>query len=150
MEAFVAGPTGFLLAVLWFDLMHDVLARRTSGEIDPGDLDTIRRYYRRVTTDAHPMGRLVLVAMLGALAGIVVEGAAGIALQWVAWVSLPLVLIPMVLVRVRTFPNAVRLGAATDDPATRSDLARTILSDHLPCLALVAALLTLQLASAAA
>ena len=150
MEAFVAAPAGFLLAVLWFDLMHDVLARGTQGEIDPDHLDTIGRYYRRVTTDAHPMGRLVLVAMVGAFAGIVVELVAGIELPWVAWVSLPLLLIPMTLVRVRTFPNAVRLGAATDDPLVRSDLARAILSDHLLCLALMAVLLTLQLVSAAA
>ena len=87
MEAFVAAPAGFLLAVLWFDLMHDVLARGTQGEIDAVDLDTIGRYYRRVTTDAHPMGRMVLAAMLAALAGIVVELVAGIELPWVAWFS---------------------------------------------------------------
>ncbi len=150
MEAVVAAAAGFLLAVLWFDLMHDVLARGTTGEIDAADLDTIGRYYRRVTTDAHPMGRLVTVAMLGALAGIVVELVAGIRLQWVAWISLVIILIPMVLVRVRTFPNAVRLGSATDDDAsTRSDLARAILADHLLCLALMALLLTLQLIAAA-
>jgi hypothetical protein len=149
MEAVVAAAAGFLLAVLWFDLMHDVLARGTTGEIDAADLDTIGRYYRRVTTDAHPMGWLVMVAMLGALAGIVVELVAGIRLQWVAWISLVIILIPMVLVRVRTFPNAVRLGTATDDASTRSDLAPAILADHLLCLALMALLLTLQLIAAA-
>jgi len=29
MEAFVAAGVGFLLAVLWFDLMHDVQVRVT-------------------------------------------------------------------------------------------------------------------------
>ena len=47
---------GFLLAVLWFDLMHDVqVLRLPAGEDPSAALTSIARYYRRVTTDARPM-----------------------------------------------------------------------------------------------
>jgi hypothetical protein len=45
-------------------------------------------------------------------------------------------------------PAAVRLGARIDPPAAQSRLARSILRDHVLCLAAIAALLVLQLATA--
>ena len=54
---------GFLLAVLWFDLMFDV---QVVGHREPllpvAVLDSIGAYYRRVTTNARPMNRHVFVA----------------------------------------------------------------------------------------
>jgi hypothetical protein len=46
-----------------------------------------------------------------------------------------------------SFPGAVRLGARTGDVAAQSRLARSILRDHLACLAAVVGLLAIQLAA---
>ena len=53
MIAFVTGGAGFLLAVLWFDLMFDVQVLRNPAR--RGALDSVSAYYRRVTTSARPM-----------------------------------------------------------------------------------------------
>ena len=87
MNAFVAAGAGFLLAVLWFDLMFDiqVVWRREAGEgaraapaargglLPEAVLRSIAAYYARVTTAARPMNRLVAAVMLATLAAIVVE-----------------------------------------------------------------------------
>ena len=147
MEAFVTAGAGFLLAVLWFDLMHDVLVRGHDGELPSDDLDTIARYYRRVTTDAHPMGRLVLVAMLATFAASIAQIAADPGP--VGFVSAALVLAAMVLVRVRTFPFAVRIGMGRESTAARSDLARAVYRDHVACFIGMAAIIAMQLVAAA-
>jgi len=60
MHAIAAAGAGFLVAVLWFDLMFDVQVRKDVGsKLPPEVLASISAYYRRVTTDAYPMNRLV-------------------------------------------------------------------------------------------
>jgi hypothetical protein len=60
MHTFAATGAGFLLAVLWFDLMFDVQTRKaSSGVLPPEVLTSISAYYRRVTTEAYPMNRLI-------------------------------------------------------------------------------------------
>ena len=68
MSAFVTAGGGFLLAVLWFDLMFDVqvLAHR-ERELPDQTLASIAAYYARVTTAARPMNRLVATVMMLAL-----------------------------------------------------------------------------------
>jgi len=83
MHAVAAAGASFLTAVLWFDLMFDVQTRKHGAETLPDDvLASISAYYRRVTTEATPMNRLisiVMLATLGALAAQVVErGLAGL------------------------------------------------------------------------
>jgi ER membrane protein SH3 len=139
--------TGFLLAVLWFDLMFDVQARGHRGGALPAQVrDSIASYYQRVTTAARPMNRLiaaVMVVTVGALVGVVVEGDVA---AWRAWLSLALVMVGIVLAAARTVRNAVRLGAQSDSAVEQSVLARSILRDHLVCLAAIAGALVLQLA----
>jgi hypothetical protein len=151
VEAFVAGGAGFLLAVLWFDLMHDV---QVHGH-DPGAdlpepvLASIAGYYARVTTGARPMNRLVAAVMLATLAAIVVELASGFEPAWLAWLSLGATTPPVVLAGRRTVPSAIRLSTGRDSASGRSRLARTILNDHVFCFACICAALALQLGSAA-
>src|SRR5438094_4323905 len=62
MAAVLALCAGFLLAVLWFDLMFDVqvLGRGRGADPLPEEvLASIAAYYRRVTTQARPMNYLV-------------------------------------------------------------------------------------------
>src|SRR5438067_3331230 len=89
---FVTAGAGFLLAVLWFDLMFDVQVLRRRGPALPEEvLASIAGYYRRVTTRARPMNRLVAVVMLGTIAAVGAQIADGDAPGWVAWTSLGLV-----------------------------------------------------------
>src|SRR2546423_15035490 len=72
IRPFVTAGAGFLLAVLWFDLMFDVqLVRR--GEPRDSALESIAAYYRRVTTAARSMNRLVAAVMLAPIAAIVAQ-----------------------------------------------------------------------------
>ena len=65
MNAFATAGVGFLMAVLWFDLMFDVQTRKhRDGLLPPEVLASISGYYRRVTTEAFPMNRLVALVML--------------------------------------------------------------------------------------
>lgn len=147
MSAFVTAGAGFLLAVLWFDLMFDVqVLGRAGGELPEPVLDSIGGYYARVTTGARPMDRLVAVVMLGTLGSIVVEIVDGKPSHWVAYASLALAAFAVLLAGVRTVPSAVRLGSARDSLAHQSGLARAILLQHVLCFVSFAAVLTLQLA----
>lgn len=144
MAAFVTAPAGFLLAVLWFDLMFDVQVR---GDRPPdGAVISIATYYRRVTTEARPMNLLVALAMLLTVVAIVVQLVREP--SWAAWLSLPLAVGPMALARVRTVPHAVRLGAEGGVAPEHRALARGILTDHVVCFASIGALLAVQLVAA--
>ena len=108
-------------------------------------LASIAGYYRRVTTDASPMGRAVGVVMLatcGALLGELLRGGRP---AWVSLASLALAAAAIALAGLRVVPNAVRLGSRRDAPAEQSRLARAICRDHLVCLAAIAALLVIRL-----
>jgi ER membrane protein SH3 len=143
---FVTGGAGFLLAVLWFDLMFDVQAlRHRDRELPEGVLASIAGYYRRVTTAARPMNRLVAAAMVATIAAIVVQLVLGDAPRWTAAVSLALTATAVLLAAVHTVPSAVRLGARSDTTERQSRLARSILRDHILCITAVTAVLVVQL-----
>ena len=149
MSAFVTAGAGFLLAVLWFDLMFDVqvLPHRGHRNDLPEDvLASISGYYRRVTTAARPMNRLVGAVMLATTVAIVVQIADGDAPAWTGWASLVLAASAIGLAAVHTFPSAVRLGARVDSLAVQSGLARSICRDHLLCVTAITSLMVIQLA----
>ena len=146
MSRFVAAGMSFLLAVLWFDLMFDVQTRGHTGELLPPEvLTSISTYYRRVTTEAHPMNRLVSTVMVLTIIAICAEIHEGRTRWWIGWGSLAIVGIGVFLTLMRTVPNAVRLGSATDIPAIQTELARAIYSDHAFAFARTLVLLGLQL-----
>jgi hypothetical protein len=147
VSAFVTAGAGFLLAVLWFDLMFDVqVLGRGQGELPETVLASIAAYYARVTTAARPMNRLIAAVMLATLVAIALEIAKGSGSDWAAWASLSLVTGAIALAAAHTVPSAVRLGARADGPARQSALARAICRDHLLCAGAIAAVLALQLA----
>jgi hypothetical protein len=147
VSAFVSAGAGFLFAVLWFDLMFDVQAlRHRRGDLPEDVLASISAYYRRVTTAARPMNRLIAAVMLGTIAAILVQIVAGDQPAWVGWASLALAGGASGRAAVRTVPRAVRLGTRPEPVAVRSRVARSILRDHLLCLAAIAAVLAIQLA----
>jgi hypothetical protein len=145
VTAFVTAGAGFLLAVLWFDLMFDVQAVPHRREVPDEVLASTAAYYGRVTTGARPMNRLVAAAMLGTIAAIVAQLAGDDAPDWAAWLSLGLVVVAVGIAGGQTVPSARRLGARRDPAGVQSRLARAILRDHLICLAAIAGVLVVQL-----
>lgn len=146
MRALACAGAGFLLAVLWFDLMFDVQVRGHVGADLPAVVRTsINSYYRRVTTEARPMNRLVPVAMSATIVGLSIELVRGDMARGRSAVALVLTLAAVGLAGFRTVPNAVRLGGRADDATRQSQLARSIARDHVCCLVAIAAVLALQL-----
>jgi hypothetical protein len=139
MTRFVSAGAGFLLAVLWFDLMFDVqVARHRLGELPEAVLASITGYYRRVTTAARPMNRLVAAAMVATLGTIIAQIARGEHPRWLGWVSLA-------LAGAHTVPSAVRLGTRRDPAERQAQLARAVFRDHVLCAVSIMALLVVQL-----
>ena len=149
MTALLAGCGGFLLAVLWMDLIFDTQVlgqKREGGALPEPVLASIAAYYKRATTDSHPMGRLIASVMgVGLVTAVIalVRGEGSLLLRLLA---LTLLAGPVALAATRVVPNAVRLGARKDDAVTQSALARGICRDHLLCLVGVAGFLAVELA----
>jgi len=149
MHTLAAACAGFLIAVLWFDLMFDVQVRRGHGDpVSPEALASVSAYYRRVTLEAAPMPRLIAAVMLVVLVAIVTEIVQGGG--WSAWASLAAASTAIGLAILHTVPSAMRLGRGGDPPEMLAALARRILSDHLYSLAAMTLLLALQLTAALA
>jgi hypothetical protein len=146
VTAFVTAGGGFLLAVLWFDLMFDVQTlRHRQGPIPESVLESIAAYYRRVTTAARPMNRLVALVMLGTLVALVIQLVQDDAPRWAAITSLVSIVVAIGLAASRTVRNAQRLGTRADMIDRQGELARGICRDHLVCVVLVVAALVVQL-----
>jgi hypothetical protein len=149
VRAVSGAGAGFLLAVLWFDLMFDVQVRGHAGRDLPVEvLASISAYYARVTTAARPMSNLIAGVMLLTIGALILELTRSELPTWRAAVSLALTVGAVGLAVGRTVRNAQRLGRGTDDTEHASQLARSILRDHLVCLTAISAVLVLQLAPA--
>ena len=144
VTAFVTAGAGFLLAVLWFDLMFDVQVLRAERR-DEG-VASIAAYYRRVTLEAYPMNRLVAVVMLGTVAALIAQVADGDAPRWASGISLALTLGATGLAAAHTFGNGARLGTRTGTPFERAGSARAAdAARPRVCLAAIVTVLVLEL-----
>jgi len=149
MHACVAAGAGFLLSVLWFDLMFDVQVRNHGGHSLPADvLASISGYYRRVTIEAWPMNRLIAVVMLLTVLTIIAELIHHADHWWIGWISLIAATSAIGLARVRTIPNAARLGRGTRPVEEQTTLARSVYRDHIYCFSAMSTVLALQLFAA--
>ena len=148
MRALLAAGGGFLLAVLWFDLMFDVqVLRHSHADVLPAEvLTSIAGYYRRVTTEASPMNRVVAAVMLITVAGSAYSWMRRSPPRWRDRLALLSCAGAVGLAALRVVPNAVRLGTRADSLEIQSQLARTICYDHLICIAAIALFVGLQLA----
>lgn len=141
LPVLLGAGAGFLLAVLWFDLMFDAQARRLDGPDGEARLASIADYYRRVTIEAFPANQLVGAVMLVTIVGSVMR-------LWrvpsvTAFVSLLLVAGPVGIAARRVLPNAMRLGGRADALEIQRALARRILWDHVVCFVCVLVFLLL-------
>jgi hypothetical protein len=147
MRSILLASGGFLLAVLWMDLMFDVQVRLV-GAADRREaaITSIAGYYRRVTTEAFPMNRLIGAVMLLQLCGIADQVLVHRTVTgWRALLVVVLGTVPIGLAFFRVFPAAVRLGGRTDTLTTQIDLAHEIFRGHILCFAAIAAFTLFQL-----
>jgi hypothetical protein len=146
VSAFVTAGAGFLLAVLWLDLMFDVqVIGHRDGELPERVLASIAAYYARATTAARPMNRLIASVMVATLGVIVAQIAVGEGPTWVRWSSLALTAAAVGLAGGRIVPRAVRLGTRRDSAARQSAAARSIYHGHIACAVAIGGVLALQL-----
>jgi len=147
VTAFVTAGAGFLLAVLWFDLIFDsqVRAHRDEAALPEPVLASIAAYYRRATTEARPMDVLIVAVMVATLASLVAQLAGDEVDDWVAVFSLVLAATAIGIAGFSTVPSARRLGARRDPLAIQSGLARAIYRDHVVCLTLIVGVLAIEL-----
>ena len=141
--AVMIGCGGFLLAVLWMDLMFDVqvLAHRGQSAVPEPVLRSIADYYHRATTTARPMSHLIALVMAIMLSALGFRVALADDPTWLLAGAAILAAGPVLLALVRTVPNAVRLGRRTDDAEEQTRLARSVLVDHVVCLGCMSAFL---------
>jgi hypothetical protein len=145
-EGLLLACSGFLLAVLWMDLIFDAQVRGTHGVPLPESvLASISGYYRRATTTSRPMSRLIAAVMVILLGALVFRSLAGHDPGWLVALSAALAAVPVVLAGTRTVPHAVALGSRSGDALEQSRLARSVYRDHVTCFVLLSAFLVLRL-----
>lgn len=145
-EGLLLACSGFLLAVLWMDLIFDSQVRgHPDRQLPEPVLASISDYYRRATTTSRPMSRLIAVVMAILLGTLVLRGVSGHDPVWFVAVSAALAAVPVLLAALRTVRNAVRLGGRPGGPAEQSRLARTVYRDHVVCFVLLSSFLVLRL-----
>jgi hypothetical protein len=145
-----AACAGFLIAVLWMDLIFDsqVLRHRGTDVLPEPVLASISAYYRRATTASRPMSHLIAGVMAVLLGSLVFRWATAADPGWMSGATAVLAGAPILLAMTRTVPNAVRLGAGADSVHERSRLARAVCTDHIFCLVFMSAFLALWVISA--
>ena len=128
--------SGFLLAVLWMDVMFDVqvLPHRHAPELPEATIASIAGYYHRVATTSRPMSHLVAGVMAILLITLALRVAGGQDPLWLVVVSVPLAVAPILLALLRTVPAAVRLGRRAGSVDEQTRRARAICADHLFCI----------------
>ncbi len=143
----ITAAAGFLIAVLWFDLMFDVQAirHRAASVLPEAVLASIAGYYRRVTTTASPMGQLIAFTMATLIVALIIQAVRRDAALWISVVSVPLAVIAVELGAVDALRAARRLGKRGDTPGEQSRLARRILEVHAFCFVCMVAILAMQL-----
>lgn len=142
-----AAGSGFLIAVLWMDLIFDVqvLPHRKAAELPEPVLASIAAYYHRATTTSRPMSLLIAAVMLILLAALAFDAFQGVLPAWLVWVAAVLAGGPVLLALLRTVPHAVALGHRSGTTAEQSGLARSVCRDHLLCFGGMSAFLALVL-----
>jgi hypothetical protein len=153
MAPLLTACSGFLIAVLWMDLIFDVqvFGHRGAGEgtgeqLPEPVLVSIAGYYRRATTTSRPMSRLIALDMLILLGALGFQATRGRDPGWLLLASAGLAGVPVLLALIHTVPAAVRLGSRTDDLSAQTRLARSVCRDHLICFGCMITFLVLWVA----
>ena len=121
---------GFMLAVLYIDLMFDVSAvpyRRTGAAIPGEVVESIASYYRRITQNPY----VLIFVMLTATICVVTEIVYDLVPRWAGYSSLGFMLVAMLAGAGKVIPAAQRLAAGKDAEDTRTRLVHSMLPGHI-------------------
>jgi hypothetical protein len=141
MTALLMACGGFLAGVLWMDLLFDVQIMRMPAE---EAVAVISAYYANATTRAYPMNRLIGLTMLTLAGGAIWQLVRGEVDRRLAAAATATAMLPVGLALTRIVPNAVHIGERADSLEQQAALARSILVDHLACLALIVGFIVIQ------
>lgn len=138
---------GYLIAVLWIDLIFDSLVlphHDNKGPLPEEVLATMASFFGRIA--AKP--RLIFVVMVTMYVVVILQIVQGTVPAWVAWTSLVLVTVPTGYATARVMPAARRLGARKDSLEKQSELARSLFAMHTFSFTLMVLLAALQIYAA--
>jgi hypothetical protein len=138
---------GFMMAVLYIDLMFDVSAvpyRKTKAVLPKEILDPITHYYGRITQNPFVLTFVMLTTTTCIGAQIVY----GLASRWVGYSSLFLIGLSMVTATLKVIPTAQRLGSAKDPEEARTRMVHSLLPAHILLLINILLLAAIQFRAA--
>jgi hypothetical protein len=136
---------GFLLAIIWMDMMFDIQAYRAKSKTLPENiLSTTTLYYRQITKGADPMRQLITFVMAVLGLALVYDLALGTTPFWYRGVSFILAVPGPVLALARTLKNAMRLSERRDSIEVQSAMAHSLFFDHVVSFVLMSAFLLWQ------
>lgn len=121
---------GFMMAVLYIDLMFDISAapyRKTNAALPRTVLDPITHYYGRITQNPY----VLMFVMLTATLCIGAEILYSLVPRWASYSSLFLMGLSMMTGTLKVIPTAQRLGAGTDSEDVRTRMIHSMLPFHL-------------------
>lgn len=138
---------GFTLAVLYIDLMFDVLSvpyRRSGTTLPPEVLDPITHYYRRVTQNPY----VLMFVLLLTTTVIVLQIVYALTPRWTAYASLAAILVATVAGTVKVIPAAKRLASGQDSADVQTRLVHGMFTAHVLLLGCIIVLALLQIGAA--
>jgi hypothetical protein len=137
------GCIGFMLAVLYIDLMFDVSAvpyRRAKTALPKEVLDPITHYYGRITQNPY----VLMLVMLTTIICIGAEIVFGLAPRWVGYSSLFLMGLSILASVLKVIPTAQRLGSGKDPEVVRTRMVHSMLPFHVVLLVSIVLLAAVQ------
>jgi len=135
---------GFMIAVLYLDLVFDVSAlpyRHAKGPLPDHIVEPIATYYRYVTRNPY----LLMFVMAIATISIIAELVYGLAPAWKGYVSLVLMGLAMVVGVARVIPTAERLAKGTVEAEQRARMVHSMFPSHIFLLITILLLAAVQL-----
>jgi hypothetical protein len=138
---------GFMLAILYIDLMFDVLSvpYRRSGAMLPKEvLDPVTHYYGRVTQNPY----VLMFVMLTTTICVVLQIVYGLAPRWAAYSSLVAIALAMAAGAGKVIPSARRLASGEVPPEEQTRLVHGVFTAHVLLFVCILVLGVLQLLAA--
>lgn len=138
---------GFMLAILYIDLMFDVMSvphRRSGATLPKGVLEPITHYYARVTQNPY----VLMFVMLTTTICLVVQAVYGLAPRWAAYTSLAAMGLAMVAGIVKVIPAARRIASGKDPAEVRTRLIHGVFTAHALLFVCILVLAAIQLVAA--
>jgi hypothetical protein len=138
---------GFMIAVLYMDLVFDISAlpyRNTQANLPKDVLDPIITYYRYITKNPW----LLIFVMLTTATCVVAEIVYEMAPAWVGYASAAMMAIVMLLGVLKVSPAAQRLAARKDTEDRLTGLVHSLFPYHILLLILVLSMAYLQFSAA--